>query len=123
MTSNLIVFSYPHHDDDQEIVEFRQRAELTPQHVTERLTGALRRVREGTAHPNIAWHMMNALVTAYTDHDLPLGPDAPPLLDDLRTLCLPSCRDGHPTHDGWCNEHGWDCADYELEHRAHAAHR
>ncbi|MFI7467490.1 hypothetical protein [Nonomuraea sp. NPDC049646] len=88
-SSNLIVFSYLTHDDER-VVEVRSRTELTPQHVAGRLAGAVQGVRDGEAVPAITWGMMRALVDACGSHGLPIGPDAPRLLDELRSLCLAS---------------------------------
>ncbi|MGW0486236.1 hypothetical protein [Nonomuraea sp. NPDC003214] len=87
MSTGMIVFSYRIHDD-YPCYEIRQRQELTPQHLTDRLTAALDQLRDGEADPKITWHMMNALATAYADHGLPTGPNAPALLDELRALCV-----------------------------------
>lgn len=55
--------------------------------MTGRLTRAIARLRDGTADPAIMWNMMDALMTAYGDHELPTGPDTPGLLEELRSLC------------------------------------
>lgn len=88
MTSTaMIVFSY-HIHDDYPCVEMRMRSELTPQHMTDRLAGAVDSLRAGTADPTVTWGMMSALVTAYEVAALPTGPDAPHLLEELRSLCF-----------------------------------
>ncbi|MFB9884637.1 hypothetical protein ACFFMN_42570 [Planobispora siamensis] len=69
------------------MTEMRLPSELTAQHLTGRLTGAIGRLRAGTANPAITWGMMSALAGAYAEHQLSTGPHAARLLEELRALC------------------------------------
>ncbi|MFG1977068.1 hypothetical protein ACGFJC_47715 [Nonomuraea fuscirosea] len=86
--TDLITFSYRLHGRDNSMVEFRLRKELTPEHLTDRLTSAIAFMRTGKADPQVTVGMMTSLMAAYIEHDLPKGPNAASLLDELRALCL-----------------------------------